>query len=49
MSKSKTSIKLIILITTSTRKSSKIILVIIIKRKLRFQESKRNKLARLTR
>jgi len=48
MSKSKTSIRLIILITTNTRKSLRIILVVIMKRELRFQESKRNELARLT-
>ena len=49
MSKSKILIRLIILITTSTRKSLRTILVVIIKRKLQFQELKRNKLARLTR
>jgi hypothetical protein len=48
MSKSKTSIKLIIFITTSTRKSLRIILIVIIKRKSQFQKSKRNELARLT-
>jgi len=48
MLKNKISIKLIILITTNIRKSIRIILIIIIKRKLRFQESKRNELTKLT-
>ena len=48
MSKSKTSIRLIIFITTSTRKSLKTILVVIMKKELRLQESKRNELTRLT-
>jgi len=48
MSKSKTLIKLIIFITTSTRKSLRTILIIIMKKKLQFQKSKRNELAKLT-
>jgi hypothetical protein len=49
MLKSKTLIRLIILITTSTKKSLKTILVVIIKKELRLQELKRNELTKLTR
>jgi len=48
MLKSKTSIRLIIFITINTKKNLRIILIVIIKRKSRFQKSKRNELTRLT-
>jgi len=48
MLKSKTLIRLIILITTNTRKSSRIILVVTIKKKSQFQKLKRNELTKLT-
>jgi len=48
MSKRKTSIRSIILITTNIRKSLRTILVVIMKKELQFQELKRNELAKLT-